>query len=201
MKNEKGFVTSEFLVAIIIAFGLTMLTFSLTFTLSIVEVAQYAVYSASRAHAAANYNIEAQKKAAQRKWDQLITSPALRPLFSNGWYEISTSSQLEIRSGNGQNFEREYAGADSRKNLQGVRATLKANILEMKLPLVGNVTPEDDSFSTRLNAILIREVSQVECMEFMAARQEALWNFDGQNRFSKFKKNGNQAVPWEDNGC
>ncbi len=201
MKNQRGFVTVEFLIAIVIAFGLTILTFSLSLTLSVVEVSQYAVFSASRAHAAANFDVEAQKKAAQNKFGQLIGSPAMAPLFSNGWYEISSPTQLEIRSGNGVNFEREYGGTDPKKNLQGVRATLKAKILELRLPLVGDVKPEDDSFSARLNAILIREVSLRECQDYMDQRKEELWNFDGAGRFSRFKKNTAIATPWEDNGC
>jgi hypothetical protein len=201
MKSQKGFVTTEFLIAIVIAFGLTVLTFSMTLTLSVVEVAQYAVFSASRAHSAANYNVEAQKKAAQNKYQQLITGPGLAPLFTNGWFEVSLPAQLEIRSGNGVNFEKEYGGTDPRKNLQGVRATFKAKILEMRLPMVGDVAPEDDSFMTRLNAILIREVSHKECMDFMEKRKEELWTFDGSNRFSKFKKNSDTPTPWEDNGC
>jgi hypothetical protein len=201
MRSQSGFVTSEFLIAIVIAFGLTMLTFSLTFTLSIVEISQYFVFSASRAHAAGNYDVNAQKKAAQDKFKQLTGNPAVFPLYHNGWFEISSPAQLEIRSGSGNNFEREYGGTDTRNNFQGVRATLTAKILEMHLPLVGDVTPEDNSFSTRLNAILIREVSHVECNEFMTQRKDELWNFDGANRFSRFKPSTNIEVPWEDNGC
>jgi Flp pilus assembly protein TadG len=201
MRNQRGFVTVEFLVAMVIAFGLTVLTFSLSLTLSVVEVSQYAVFSASRAHSAGNYDIDAQKKAAQTKYGQLIGSAAMAPLFSNGWYEISSPNQLEIRSGAGVNFEREYGGNNNRKNLQGVRATLKAKILELRLPLIGNVSPEDDGFSTRLNAILIREVSQRECQDYMDQRREELWRFDGGSRFSRFRKTTELATPWEDNGC
>lgn len=209
MRNQKGFVTTEFLIAIIIAFGLTMLTFSLTITLSVVEVSQYAVFSASRAHAAANYDVAAQQAAARKKFEQLISSPALAPLFGNDWFAISSPAQLEIRSGTSANsgssgapnFEQEYGGKDSLHNMQGVRASFTAKILQMKLPFLGSVTPDDDGFVTRLNAILIREVSQKECQEYMEKRRDELWTFDGKNRFSKFKKSSDEAVPWEDNGC
>ena len=55
--------------------------------------------------------------------------------------------------------------------------------------------------NTRLNAILIREVSQKECQDYMDQRREELWNFDGNNRFSRFRGNNDIATPWEDNGC
>lgn len=207
MKNQKGFVTTEFLIAIVIAFGLTVLTFSLSITLSVVEVSQYAVFSASRAHAAANYDVAAQRKAAQMKFKSLISGPALAPLFGNEWFAISSPEQLDIRSGTGTNaggnpnFVQDYGGSDAFPNMQGVRATLTAKILQMKLPLIGNITPDDDGFVTKLNAVLLREVSQKECQDFMEKRGDALWTFDGENRFSKFKKSTSIPTPWEDNGC
>ncbi|MEZ0393093.1 MAG: hypothetical protein ACAH59_12805 [Pseudobdellovibrionaceae bacterium] len=211
MLNQKGFVTSEFLIAVIIAFGLTILTFAMTFTLSIVEVAQYIVYSSSRAHAAANLNIDAQRKAAEMKYDSLLKGPVFAPLFSNGWFQLSGTGQgsgsmprLEIRSGGGENYLSDYSkqGADEEKknSLQGVRATFQSNLLELKLPLVGTISPEDDGFRARLTAMLIREVSLQECQKFMEDRVQALWSLGG-GRPNRFKKNQTTDVPWEDNGC
>lgn len=202
MMNQKGFVTSEFLIAVTIAFGLTILTFAMTFTLSTVEIVQYIVYSTSRAHAAGNFDVTAQKAEARKKYKELISSPAFAPLFANGWFEISSEAQLEIRSGNGENFENEYAASGNRKNLQGVRTTLKATVLEQRLPFLGRVTSEDDGFKTRLNAIIMREVSQKECLDYMDERARALKTTLGGGRFSSL---GNPTkpvtTPWEDNGC
>lgn len=201
LMNQKGMVTAEFLIAIAIAFGLTLATFALTFTLSTVEAYQYVIYSTSRAHAAASFDVDTQKKSAIAKYNQLTNSEALKSLFSNGWFEVSKGDQLEIRSGNGDNFEKDYAATDNKKNLQGVRGTFKSKLMEMRLPFLGSISPEGDGFSARLNAILIREVSHKECVEFMEKRAEELWTFDGSNRFSKFKKSSNIDTPWEDNGC
>ncbi len=202
-KSQRGFTTVEFLFAFVIAFGLTMLTFSLTLSLSVVEVAQYIVYSSSRAHAASNFDKDAQQKAGRTKYSSLINSEAMAPLFQNGWYKISSPAQLEIRSGGGENFEKEYGGTNSglRKFYQGVRANLRIAILEMKIPLLGSVAPEDSDvgFSTKINSMMIREVSHSECLEYMKNRSKALWTFDGANRFSKFENSS--ATPWEDNGC
>jgi hypothetical protein len=128
-------------------------------------------------------------------------------LLGNDWYEISPAAQLDIRSGSSAsaggspNFEREYGGTgDILHDMQGVRANFKAKILEMKLPFIGNVTPEDGGFTTRLTAILIREVSQSECMDFMDQRRDELWNM-GDGRFTKFRKSTQAVTPWEDNGC
>lgn len=203
IERQDGFTTVEFLFAIVIAFGLIMLTFAMTTSLSVVEMTQYIAFSSSRAHSAANFDVEAQQKAARDKYNSLINSVAMAPLFKNGWFEISPAAQLDIRSGNGRNFEREYGGDTPFKNMQGLRTNLRVKILEMKWPLLGSITPEDDNigFSTKINAIILREVSQAECFEFMNERSQVLWTFDGNNRFAKFKKDSKTPTPWEDNGC
>ncbi len=204
MLNQRGFVTTEFLFAIIIAFGMTLVTFALTFTLSTVEVAQYVTFSASRAHAAGNYDAASQKKQAQLKYDELMGNSEIAPLFTNGWFKISKSSDLEIRSGSGDNFEKDYpvAQGSGRGTHQGVRMNLAANILEMRLPLLGNITPDGDGFKTKLSALLIREPSQQECYKYMELRKDALFdNGNFENRFTRFKKSGNVPIPWEDNAC
>lgn len=199
--NQNGFVVTEFLLAISIAFGLTILTFAMTFTLSTVEVVQYIVYSSSRAHAAANFDPDAQKEAARRKYDSLARNQVFLPLFTNGWFEISKAQELEIRSGNGDNFERDYGGSATRMASQGVRANFKANLLEMRVPFLGQTTAEDDKgFVAKINAILIREVSMKECQDFFEKeRPNALLEM-GNNRFSVYRKTGVDPV-WEDNGC
>lgn len=204
MRNQRGFVTTEFLFAIIIAFGMTMLTFSMTYTLSTVEVVQYIVFSSARAQAAANFDIDSQKKEAQLRYGKLANNPVLAPLFKNGWFEISNADQVEIRPGEGDNFQRDYpAAGGGRPTYQGVRTRFVARILEMRIPLLGKVTPDDDGgFSTRITAFLIREPSQKECLDYMNKRKDELFdngNFNG--RFSRFKKSTDVPVPWEDNAC
>lgn len=200
-ESQSGFVTVEFLIAIAIAFGLTLLTFALTFTLSTVESFQYIVFASSRAHAAASYDVDSQKKAARNKYQKLIDDPAFKSLFTNGWFEVSKASDLEIKSGGPDgNFANDYSSSDNRGNLQGVRAKFTAHLLEMRLPFLGAVAPEDNGFSARINTILLREVSYKECEQFMEDRKEALWQFGG-NRFSRFKKSSTIPTPWEDNGC
>lgn len=199
MKNQKGFVTSEFLISITIAFGLTMVTFGLTLTLSTAEVVQYIVYSAARAHSASSFDQGTQQEAARQKYRKLVQSPGLSSLLNGQWFEVGKPESLEIRSGNGDNFERDYGADGRRKYMQGVRTTFTANLLEMNLPMIGRVAEADgNGFTTRLNAMLMREVSHSECNQYMKDRADYLWTFGG-GRFNRFKKQS--ATPWEDNGC
>ncbi len=201
IKSQSGFVTAEFMFAVVIAFGMTILTFAFTFTLSTVEVTQYVLFSAARAHSAANYDKESQQKQARLKYTSLVTSKVLSPLFNNGWFEIAKPEQIEIRSGDGVNFEREYSTStgDSRHNMQGVRGFITAKILQMRLPMIGDITPDDDGFKANLSAVMIREPSLKECQDYMGQRAAAVWNTN--SGFGKFKTSANANIPWEDNGC
>lgn len=198
-KQNAGFVTTEFLFAIVIAFGMTSLVFAVTFTLAVVETTQYVVFSSSRAQAAGNLDVKSQTDAARAKYRSLVSNPALAPIFQNGWFSVSTPEKLEIRNSDNANFEKEY-GSDSREVFQGVRTAFKADVLEMRLPFIGSVTPEGDGFSTNIGAFLIREPSQAECIDFMKQRQDQIWKLGG-GRAEKFKGSATVSTPWEDNGC
>jgi len=197
-KRESGFITAEFLFAIVIAFGMSAIVFALTFTLSTVEIGQYIVYSAARAQAAANFDKASQSDAAKAKYSALLADKGLSSLFSNGWFTLSKVGDLEIKQGNGDNFSKDY-DTGSRGDLQGVRAVFTAKILEMRLPLIGTITPDNGSFSAKLTGILIREPSEQECEQYMDQRAQELWNI-GDGRFQPYRK-GDDTTPWEDNGC
>lgn len=197
-RSQSGFITVEFLFAIVIAFGMSMLVFAITFTLSTVEIGQYIVFSTARAHAAANFDKTAQSDTAKAKYTALLADPGLGSLFANGWFTLSKPAQLEIKQGYGDNFNSDY-DSDSRGDLQGVRSTFTAQVLQMKLPLIGSVTPENGSFSARLTGILIREPTEQECEQYMDQRNEELWNL-GSGRFQAYRQ-GTTPTPWEDNGC
>lgn len=198
MGGQKGFITTEFLFAIAIAFGMSMLTFAMTFTLSTVEVAQYIVYSAARAQAAGNLDQKTQVDEAKNKYNSLITDKRLASLFLNGWFLISKKADLEVKPGNNENFSGDYkkGGYDT---FQGVRTTFTAKILEMQVPFLGKITPDDDGFKTKIVALMIRESSTQECVKFMNDRVPQFSSFD---RFKTFLSNAKDPpIPWEDNGC
>lgn len=197
-KKQSGFITVEFLFAIVIAFGMSAIVFAMTFTLSTVEVGQYIAFSSARAQAAGNFDKTAQSDAAKAKYSALLADKGLASLFSNGWFTLSKVGQLEIKQGSGDNFSRDY-DSENRGDMQGVRTVFTAKILEMRLPLIGTITPDNGSFSAKLTGILIREPSEQECEQYMDQRAQELWNI-GDGRFQTYRK-GDSSTPWEDNGC
>ncbi len=57
-KKSAGFITIDFIFALITVFGLSTLLFALTFTLSVVEIVQYITFSSARSFYAAHLNKE-----------------------------------------------------------------------------------------------------------------------------------------------
>lgn len=206
VKNQQGVVTTEFLFAFVIAGGLSALLFSVTYTLAVVEITQYVAFSSARAFIAAHKTPELQRQAAIDKYKQLTTGKtAIGSLYQNGWFEIAKPDQLDIRGGGaeGKFFNEDLAGGSDmpdRNWFQGVSIPLTARILNIRLPLLGPTDPEadDNSFRTRLNAILIREPSQFECQDFMDnQRRNALGSLPSAQTYYE----AGAYVPMEDNGC
>lgn len=90
-KNESGQITIDFLFALILTLGFFVLLFTMTFTLTVVEIAQYITFSAARAMSASNKDPTVQVEVARRKYGSLLAegSPA-RSLFQGGWYSLSS---------------------------------------------------------------------------------------------------------------
>lgn len=207
IRNQRGVVTMEFIFALVISAGLAVLLFSVSYTLAVVEVTQYVAYSAARAHLGSNKDPAAQKKAAIDKFKHLVAGKsAISSIYAGNWFEIVKPDELAVRGGasaDGKTFGEDLAGGSDLPNrnwFQGVSVTLKAKILTMNLPLLGKTDPEGqdgNAFSTRLNAILIREPSQKECKDFFEKRRTAIGNLPSSAGFYQ----QNAYVPVEDNGC
>lgn len=211
MKNNAGFITIDFMFAIVIAFSLVLLVFAVTFTLSIVEVTQYIVYSAARAQSAGNIDPETQVKAAREKYKSLVKHEVFESLFTGPFFEISDFNKLDVRpgilEGEGRSFynEKDYSSTrmdPNRPVFQGVRTDFTSKILQLKIPFIGTVGADEDGFKTRILSILLREPSIAECTDFMKERMKTLWNLN-KGRASIFKNNARKdlSVAWEDNGC
>ena len=94
-KNNRGFLTLDFLFAFTIVMSFTFLLFALTFTLSVVEVVQYMTYSAARSFYGGHLTLSDQIRLGETKFSQLKETQTLKPLFKeNGWFEIRGGSGI-----------------------------------------------------------------------------------------------------------
>lgn len=199
--NQGGFLTSDFLFALTLSLSMSAIVFGICYSLVAFQATQYVVFAASRAQSAGDVSPETQAQLARAKYNSLISSGSLNILYNGGWFEVSSAADVDIRSGNGSNFNNDYPDSVARAINQGVRTTLFARLLELRLPFVGRIESEDgDGFSVRVVSMLIREPSMEECVQFSKDRVQAIWNLRG-TQWSTFNRNGAIETPWEDNGC
>lgn len=209
VQNSRGMISAEFLFSLVLCAGLCIVLFSLNFTLSMAEVAQYIAYSAARAHAAGHVDQDKQIELGRIKFDQLKNNSILKPLFNNpdgGWFQLGN---IEIKGGGTQDtFEGDYpsivdASGIKRAPHVGVRFKFTARLLDLKIPFLGNTTDDSGNggFSANITAFLIREPTQSECWDLQVKpRYSAILDLD--SRYKLLGASGeNKYVPMEDNGC
>lgn len=199
--NQRGFIVTDFIFAIIVAVGLGVLVFSISYSLVVVEVTQYISFATARAHSASNKDPEEQKAKARRKYDHLVNNnKAIGSIYKNGWFELGNSSKLDIRggkTGDGRMFEG-LGDSPIRNWFMGVSVPLNIKVLSLKLPLIGQTSEaHENGFPTKLNSFMIRESSVKECKDFMEERRQAIKNLPSAQQY--FDQSA--YVPLEDNGC
>ncbi|HPI40618.1 MAG TPA: hypothetical protein PLJ21_07420 [Pseudobdellovibrionaceae bacterium] len=205
IKSNQGFIAGEFIFALTLSAGFSLLLFALTYTLGMIEVSQYVAYSMSRAHMASHLDEDQQKIQAEKKFKQLINGKVLKPLFSEegvGWFTLTNP---EIRGGigaeNSATFDGDYAVDSTLLSHTGVRLSFNSKILNFRIPFIGKTAIDDDhGFSTRITAFLFREPSVKDCVTQMADRYRRIIELD--QRFKKLAgQNPEKYIPLEDNGC
>ncbi len=182
--NQSGQASAEFLFSLIIAFGLFILFFSISFTLTVVEVGQYIAFSTSRAQVGGNKNQAAQREAATNKYQSFSSLPAFGLLFKSGWFVFAKNPDIRQGGSNSQDNFRDKLGDGGsgatppfEQVYTGVSIPFQSKILGMQVPFLNPASTEDAGFSTNINAILIREPTQEECYRYWgAARAQALKN-------------------------
>lgn len=196
-------ISAEFIFALVLCVGLCIVLFSLNFTLSMAEVAQYIAFSSARAHAAGHVDQTKQEQLAKDKFNQLINNPVLKPLFNNpdgGWFKLA---DLEVAGGgpSGQSFNSDYPSEDDRVPQVGVRFGFYPKLLNLKIGFLGSTSEDGEGFSAKLTGLLIREPTQQECWELQVkGRYEAILNLDP--RYKLLGDTGkSKYIPMEDNGC
>lgn len=199
--NQSGQLTVDFLFAIVIAFGLFIMFFAMTFTFSVVEVTQYISYSTSRAHAASNLDKQAQKDAGLKKFEELTKKSLLSSLYSNGWFVVG--NPVFKQSQPDDSFANDFSGttvAQYMKVFTGATIPFQSKLLNVQIPFIKSKEEDDPGlFSTNVTTILIRESSQKECQDYWGdQRAQALSHLpSGDSKFYSPSK----YVMMEDNGC
>jgi hypothetical protein len=172
LKDERGITTLDFIFAMMITFGFTVVFFAVTMTLSMVEVTQYVAYSVSRTYTAANETPEAQRQLAKAKYKELVGSGILQKLYSSGWFTVPKADDGPILA----SFDGEYPSQSEKdaEIMTGARVEFKANILNLRVPFLGSTASSSETGRANINSYLAREVSTKECRDFNSQRLGAI---------------------------
>lgn len=203
ISNQKGFIIADFIFAMTLTAGMSVLLFAISYSLAVVEVTQYVAYSTARAGLGSNRSPEVQKEKALAKYTQLVKGKgAIGSLYSSNWFEAAAADKIDVRggpTGDGKLFSDDLAGGSDKRNwFIGVSIPLTLKMLRMNLPLIGNTAPEhEDGMMTKINAMLIRDPSEKECKTFMEQRRSALKELPSGRQFY----DPGSYFPLEDNGC
>ncbi len=194
-RDQRGFLTLDFLFALILVMGMTSIFMALTLTLSVVETTQYMTFAAARVFQGAHFSQNDQTELAKAKFYQLRDSAVIKPFFLNEWYELGEPTIGD--------FNREYAQAtDFDKNtFWGVRVLFKAPVLHMQNPMLGSSTDDGgDGLTARVQSFLSREPNTDECQAFNQQRWGAIRKLDVRYSHGNVpEKPGSTNLA--DNGC
>ncbi len=201
MRDQRGFMTMDFIFAIVLIMGFWMLLFAISMTLTTASVVQYVTFSAARNYFAAHASPTMQVEKAEQKYRELIENGVIRPLVKNGWFEIydqpSVGNIAEQRPGYDTTMSNQYFG---------VGTNFTARILDFKIPFFGSTDPEGDGtgqgFQTFLASFLGREPTAQECWKFTAERWKAIRRLSVSNGapYSTETEDGAYNIV-EDSGC
>lgn len=200
--NQKGFMTVDFIFAFVLVMGFFVIMFTLTMTLTVVEVTQYITFASARSYSVSHINEARQREEGFNKFKQLTENPVLQPLFTNGWFEIDLTTPI---IGDVSDIKTDYGKQPFGINLfRGTGTNFKAKILDFRVPFFGSTTNESEGegFKTFIGSYLSREVTFGECRNFNNGRWDAIKAIpvDGAAPYSSVQQQ-NSYASISDNGC
>lgn len=203
IKNERGILTLDFIFALLLGMGFTMVFFALTLTLSLIEVVQYMSFSVARTALGAHETRGQQTALGNLKYAELRARPIFRNIFGRGWFRLPAQPDYGDRA-NGFNLE--YASDPNEDNLTfyGARLRIEARILDISNPILGSSKTQSETGFANVQTFLGREVTTTECREeFNRARWTNIINLNpAYQQVSATGTNPAAAVGLiTDNGC
>ncbi len=195
--NQQGFVAAEFLFSFVLVICCGIIVFALTFSLMTIEVAQYITWSSARAYSSGNSSKEASEAAAVKKFENLSKYFPLLTQGSSNWFELKKYKLGDLDAKTFTADAVNALGDESRHPWAGSSSTLELKLFKgLKIPFLGKIAINEDSFKMNLNAFLLRNPSVDECLKFQAEKYKVI-----RTEFSGFTDDQSRYFPHEDNGC
>lgn len=202
-KREGGFLTVDFLLAIVATISCMLFLLRLSLSFVTVELAQYVLYATARAQAAGDVSSDEQKIAGEEKYKKLLKTPEI----AAGFLRPGSTISKNVTIGDLSNY---YApsGVNDGTNemglpMWGARSELTIKQAEF-VAFLGRAANTNDEYKAGVNGIIFREPSSEECRRFFKEINpfQLLVDRDGSGRFRRAQSAGSPSyVPMEDSGC
>lgn len=193
--NQRGLITLDFVFALVLVFAFTAILFTVSLTLSVVEITQYMTFAASRNYFAGHLTKQRQEELGTAKFKQLENAGPLKPLFNNGWFELK-----DFKIGKGDVYQAIQQDGD-KFTFWGAGVFLRAPVLNFRVPFFGRTAEDADSaFEAQITSWLAREPATAECYEFNESRMKLIKQMDG-NAYNHPSVSENAYAAMSDNGC
>jgi hypothetical protein len=205
--NERGVITLDYLISLVLVSGLSFLIFALSLTLSLVETVQYVTFSSARQFFAADQNLDRQRENAALKYQSLIRNPAVAGLLGSGWYRLEAPT-ISSNIGSTVRPLADYSTTRPERNLfHGTVVYFVAKVLEFNVPFFGSTVNDElrggSEFGSYIGSYLGREVTQDECENFIIQKWERIKALQpsGPSAYQNTGQRGNAFSGIVDNGC
>ncbi len=175
--SQSGSLTVQFLLGFVLCLCFVMLFSVMTLTLAVSEITQYITYSASRTLFLGDGTKDLQQKGAMEKYGHLATTPPFNKLFqgTSRFFEIADQGDLSREghpSGVALNYRRFPESSQVPHLFYGVWTKFIPKVMQIRLPLWGEVKEDSSFFETAVGSYLGREPSGEECKQFIDKRWE-----------------------------
>jgi len=205
LKSQRGLITVDFLFALVLILGFAGLMFALTMTLTLASVTQYVTFASARNFFTAHITQDQQIDRANKKYEELLGNPVLKPLYTNGWFLVDAQPFV----GDHTSLIPQYAEAAQNANkFWGVGTNFTATILDFNIPFFGSTAPDGDGtgsgFKTYMGSYLGREPTTEECLAFVDQRWVMIRNLRSSNGGASYSTGTPAAggyYPQADDGC
>lgn len=200
--NQQGFLTVDFMFSMVATLGCLLLLLRVSIGLMSVQIAQYVVFAAARAHAAGDLTEADQVQAGEKKYAALTRNRKLMAGFFSSSKQIQKNNVID-------DFKSEYnptinndGTAETGLPFVGARAQLALSLLKFSVPFLGSTEEEGANSPAFVSAMIFREPSQEECRLFFkeSNRYEAI--IQKSSRYRNAKRQGpSHYTSMEDSGC
>lgn len=203
-KNNSGIITVDFIFALVLVMAFGSILFALSLTLTVADLTQYVTFASARNYMAAHISPANQETQARLKYLELLGHPRLVKLFTNGWFQVDSEP---IVGDLGAIIPEYQPSAGDPGTFWGAGTAFVARMLDINFPIYGSTNPDGDGsgsgFSTFIGSYLGREVTTIECLNFVSQRWRQIRTLSVPSGATPYSSAGSEKgyLVYDDNGC